>query len=63
MPFSKTLHWGGTRAMESVMSNHVNLRNGVGESRATYMFALSHGKRLWETTEWGCVENPLASHW
>lgn len=28
--FSKTLHWDGRRAVESVMNGHVNL-NGIGE--------------------------------
>lgn len=49
MQFSKTLHWDGGRAVESVVNSHANLRNGIGESRTTCL--LSHmeiisGKRL-----------------
>lgn len=34
MQFSKTLHWNGRGAAESVVNSHENTRNGIGESRA-----------------------------
>lgn len=55
MWFSKTLHWNGGGAVESLVSNHENTRNGIGESRAMSLLSpveSSSGRQF----EWGCLE-------